>query len=383
MDDASEEDDGARIDAITGEIAAERRRQVTRWGRQDHPSIGPAGSEPFGPLADRWKAVNDARMETGAHSWDAILLEEVFEALAEADPARRRTELVQLAAVAAAEIEAIDRFGVRRRGPLISPRELAGNLDRFTVLDVRYLMGGPPGEEQHAAGHVPGAAYVDMDRDLADPPGEGGRHPLPDEARFEEAMRRAGVRADRPVVAYDDWQGRGAARAWWLLRHHGHPDVRVLDGGWSAWLADGLPVESGRVRPGPGDFTVSAEKGMPVVDADDVLGVEVLVDARAPERFSGATEPVDPVAGRIPGAVNVPTTANLDERGRFLPPARLRETYARVGAVASDSVAAYCGSGVTAAHDLLAMEMAGIRAALYPGSWSGWITDPGRPVETG
>jgi thiosulfate/3-mercaptopyruvate sulfurtransferase len=122
---------------------------------------------------------------------------------------------------------------------------------------------------------------------------------------------------------------------------------------------------------------------MPVVDADDVLGVEVLVDARAPERFSGATEPVDPVAGRIPGAVNVPTTANLDERGRFLPPGRLRETYARVGAVASDSVAAYCGSGVTAAHDLLAMEVAGIRAALYPGSWSGWITDPGRPVETG
>ena len=383
MDDAREEDDGARIDAIAGEIAAERRRQVTRWGRQDHPSIGPAGSEPFGRVADRWRAINDARMETGAHSWDAILLEEVFEALAEADPVRRRTELVQLAAVAAAEIEAIDRFGVLRRGPLISPRELAGNLDRFTVLDVRYLMGGPPGEEQHAAGHVAGAAYVDMDRDLADPPGAGGRHPLPDEARFEEAMRRAGVRADRPVVAYDDWQGRGAARAWWLLRFHGHPDVRVLDGGWSAWLADGLPVESGEVQTEPGDFTVSAEKGMPVVEADDVLGVEVLVDARAPERFSGATEPVDPVAGRIPGAVNVPTTANLDERGRFLPASRLRETYARVGAAASDSVAAYCGSGVTAAHDLLAMEVAGIRAALYPGSWSGWITDPGRPVETG
>ena len=270
-----------------------------------------------------------------------------------------------------------------RNGPLISPRELAGNLDRFTVLDVRYLMGGPPGAEQHAAGHVAGAAYVDMDRDLADPPGGGGRHPLPDEARFEEAMRRAGVRADRPVVAYDDWQGRGAARAWWLLRFHGHPDVRVLDGGWSAWLADGLPAESGEVHADPGDFTVVAEKQMPVVEADDVLAVDVLVDARAPERFSGATEPVDPVAGRIPGAVNVPTTANLDERGRFLPPGRLREAYARVGADASGSVAAYCGSGVTAAHDLLAMEVAGIRAALYPGSWSGWITDPDRPVETG
>jgi thiosulfate/3-mercaptopyruvate sulfurtransferase len=382
MDDASEKDDFARSDAIAGEIAAERRRQVERWGRQDHPSIGPAGSEPFGPVADRWKEINDARMESGAHSWDAILLEEVFEALAEADPARRRSELVQLAAVAAAEIETIDRFGVQRRGPLISPRELAANLDRFTVLDVRYLMGNPPGGEQHAAGHVAGAVYVDMDRDLAAPPGEGGRHPLPDEARFQDAMRRAGVRVDRPVVAYDDWQGRGAARAWWLLRFHGHPDVRVLDGGWSAWLADGLPVESGEVHAEPGDFTVSADKRMPVVEADDVLGVEVLVDARAPERFSGATEPVDPVAGRIPGAVNVPTSANLDERGRFLPAGRLRETYARVGADASDSVAAYCGSGVTAAHDLLAMEVAGIRAALYPGSWSGWITDPARPVET-
>ena len=268
-------------------------------------------------------------------------------------------------------------------GPLISPDELAVDLDRVTVLDVRYLMGGPPGEEQHRAGHVPGAAYVDMDRDLADPPGVGGRHPLPDEARFEEAMRRAGVRADRPVVAYDDWQGRGAARAWWLLRFHGHRDVRVLDGGWSAWLAAGLPVESGEVLAERGDFTLAADKQMPVVEADEVRGVDVLIDARAPERFRGDTEPVDPVAGRVPGAVNVPTTANVDEDGRFRSPDELRETYARVGADGGGTVAAYCGSGVTAAHDILAMEVAGIPAALYPGSWSGWITDPGRPVERG
>ena len=268
-------------------------------------------------------------------------------------------------------------------GPLITPDELAEDLDRCTVLDVRYVMGGPPGEEQHRAGHVPGAAYVDLDRDLADPPGGGGRHPLPDEARFEEAMRRAGVSGDRPVVVYDDWQGRGAARAWWLLRHHGHRDVRVLDGGWSAWVAAGLPVESGAVQVERGDFAVSADKGMPVVEAGGVLDVDVLVDARAPERFRGDTEPVDPVAGRIPGAVNVPTTANVDERGRFRPPAELRETYARVGVDPGRAVAAYCGSGVTAAHDVLAMEVAGIRAALYPGSWSGWITDPDRPVERG
>ncbi len=267
--------------------------------------------------------------------------------------------------------------------PLISPDELAADLDRVTVLDVRYVMGGPPGLEQHRAGHIPGAAYVDLDRDLADPPGEGGRHPLPDEERFEAAMRRAGVHSDRPVVVYDDWQGRAAARAWWLLRHHGHPDVRVLDGGWSAWVEDGHATESGEPDVEPGDFTLSETQHMPVVEADGVLGVDVLVDARAPERFRGETEPVDPVAGHIPGAVNVPTTDNLDERGRFRSPDRLREAYAAVGAATSGSVAAYCGSGVTAAHDVLAMEVAGIRAALYPGSWSGWITDPDRPVTSG
>jgi thiosulfate/3-mercaptopyruvate sulfurtransferase len=268
-------------------------------------------------------------------------------------------------------------------GPLIGADELAAALGRVTVLDARYVMGGPPGRDEHAAGHVPGAAYVDLDEDLADPPGERGRHPLPDEARFEAAMRRAGVGADRPVVVYDDWQGRAAARAWWLLRFHGHPDVRVLDGGWAAWREAGHPVETGETRPAPGDFTVSSTKRAAVVGPDEVLGVEVLVDARAPERYRGETEPVDPVAGHVPGAVNVPTTANLDERGRFLPAARLREAYARVGADAAVRVAAYCGSGVTAAHDVLAMEVAGIRAALYPGSWSEWVTDPERPVETG
>ncbi len=268
-------------------------------------------------------------------------------------------------------------------GPLISPDELAADLERFTVLDVRYLMGGPPGRELHAAGHVPGAAYVDLDHDLADPPGVGGRHPLPAPARFEAAMRRAGVRGDRPVVVYDDWQGRAAARAWWLLRHHGHDDVRVLDGGWSGWLQDGHPFESGESDVEPGDFVLSPMPQMAVVEADGVLEVDVLIDARAAERYAGETEPVDAVAGHIPGAVNVPTTDNLDERGRFRSAAELRSAYARVGADTSGSVAAYCGSGVTAAHDVLAMELAGIRAALYPGSWSSWITDPERPVQTG
>jgi len=268
-------------------------------------------------------------------------------------------------------------------GPLISADDLAARIDDFTVLDVRYLMGGPPGADEHAAGHVPGARFVDLDTDLADPPGTGGRHPLPDPARFEAAMRRVGVLTDRPVVVYDDWQGRAAARAWWLLRFHGHHDVRVLDGGWTAWRAAGLPVDTGLSNPVAGDFTVSGGRHMPVVEADDVAGVEVLIDARAPERYRGESEPVDLVAGHIPGAVNVPTTHNVDEHGLFLPPERLREVYARVGADGSARVAAYCGSGVTAAHDVLAMESAGIEAALYPGSWSGWITDPGRQVERG
>jgi len=272
-------------------------------------------------------------------------------------------------------------------GPLISAPRLAGLLGAVTVLDVRYRLGGPPGRKEYAAGHVPGAAYVDMDADLAAPPDEGGRHPLPDVAVFEAAMRRVGVRADRPVVVYDDWSGLAAGRAWWLLRHHGHPVVRVLDGGWDAWWRAGGEVETGEVAPrDDGDFNAGPGQ-MPVVGPEDVLDLRVLVDARAAERYRGETEPVDPVAGHIPGAVNVPTARNLREDGRFRPAEELRELYAAVGATPEagerGQVAAYCGSGVTAVHDIIAMEVAGIPAALYPGSWSGWITDPDRPVELG
>jgi thiosulfate/3-mercaptopyruvate sulfurtransferase len=184
-------------------------------------------------------------------------------------------------------------------------------------------------------------------------------------------------------VVYDDWAGRAAARCWWLLRFHGHPDVRVLDGGWSAWTVAGQPVETGDgPAVGPGDFVV-LPGSVPVVDVDDVRLVQVLVDGRAPERYRGETEPIDPVAGHIPRAVNVPTSRNLTDDGRFRSADELRAVYAEVGAVPGESVAAYCGSGVTAAHDVLAMEIAGIDAALYPGSWSEWVADPARPVETG
>ncbi|WP_309647830.1 sulfurtransferase [Nocardioides sp.] len=271
-------------------------------------------------------------------------------------------------------------------GPLISARELSELLaaqQPVTLLDVRYRMGSTTGAEDHAEAHLPGAVYVDLDTDLAAPAGEGGRHPLPDPGVFGEAMRRAGVHLDRPVVVYDDWSAHAAGRAWWLLRFHGHPDVRVLDGGLAAWRAEGGALESGAVEARPGDFACSGEQGMPVVDADGVLDVAVLVDARAAERYRGETEPVDPVAGHVPGAVNVPTSRNLTDDGRFRSPEELRVLYADVGAVPGADVAAYCGSGVTATHDLLALEVAGVRAALYPGSWSGWITDPSRPVATG
>jgi thiosulfate/3-mercaptopyruvate sulfurtransferase len=226
--------------------------------------------------------------------------------------------------------------------------------------------------------------YVDVDDDLAAPPagpGEpGGRHPLPATLDFERAMRRAGVRNDRPVVAYDDWGGRGASRVWWLLRYHGHPDVRVLDGGLAAWRHAGGAVEEGVVTPEPGDFT-AAPGHLPVVETEDVLAVEVLVDARASERYAGEHEPIDPVAGRIPGAVNVPTSENLGPDGRFKDPDELRRVYAAVGAVAGADVAAYCGSGVTACHDLLALAVVRVPAALYAGSFSDWVGDPERPVD--
>ncbi len=266
-------------------------------------------------------------------------------------------------------------------GPLITADELA-SLDGCTVLDVRYRMGGPPGAAEFARGHIPGAAYVDLDSALAAAPGPAGRHPLPDPWVFEEAMRAAGVRDDRPVVTYDDWAGRAAARCWWLLRWAGHQDVRVLDGGWRAWVQAGREQSTVQASPERGSFVVRPGQ-LAVVGADDVLDVAergVLVDARDPERYRGEVEPVDPVAGHIPGAVNVPTGANLTEDGRFRPPDELRRVYA---VAEGREVAAYCGSGVTAAHDLLAMAVAGIDATLYPGSWSEWVRDPTRPVATG
>lgn len=272
---------------------------------------------------------------------------------------------------------------------IITATELASELDRPTaptVLDVRYQMGGPPGRPEYEAGHVPGAVYVDLESELASPPGPGGRHPLPDLDVFTEAMRAAGVRADRPVVVYDGGQGWAAARAWWLLRWTGHPDVRVLDGGLAAWRAAGGDLSVGQPTLQEGDFT-PVPGGLALLRADDAAALArrgVLLDARAAERYRGEVEPIDKVAGHIPGAVSAPTTENVVEAGTvFRDASELAERFASLGATAKAEVGVYCGSGVSAAHEVLALAVAGIPAALYVGSWSEWTADPSRPVATG
>jgi thiosulfate/3-mercaptopyruvate sulfurtransferase len=273
---------------------------------------------------------------------------------------------------------------------LIGVIELAAALtagNSLVILDVRWRLGGPPGIDSYRAGHLPQAVFVDLDRDLAGPPGEGGRHPLPAPGDLQAALRRAGVSQNTSVVVYDDRDSTVAARAWWTLRYFGHHAVRVLDGGYQAWVDAGQPVSTTEPGPPPGDFT-ARPGGMPVLDAvaaGRLARSGVLLDARAGERYRGDTEPVDPVAGHIPAAVSAPTAANVGSDGRFRDAASLRERFAALGVIgAADSpVGAYCGSGITAAHEVLALALAGIPAALYVGSWSSWVADPSRPVATG
>ncbi len=330
---------------------------------------------------------------------------------------------------------------------LVGPEELRAELGRAQplLLDVRWTLAGPDREGYRAA-HLPGAVFCDLDAHLADPPGPGGRHPLPSPGRLLETFRRLGVRPGRSVVVYDGGVAAAAARAWWCLRWVGHEDVRVLDGGLPAWEAAGGELESGEVLPaavpalsagadGSGSLvpsgvspatapapsategtTVPAPSathagtaaatavdgtadpsaapavspagwsgGMLTVGAEEIAAgrVGVLLDARAAERFRGEAEPVDPVAGHIPGARSLPTARLLDADGRYLSGSVLRELFAAAGAGGEGPVAAYCGSGVTAAQLVLAAHEAGISAALYPGSWSHWITDPSHPVATG
>ncbi|MFF8862948.1 sulfurtransferase [Streptomyces sp. NPDC015139] len=268
--------------------------------------------------------------------------------------------------------------------------ELRPGVTPPVLLDVRWQLsvakaaGAPAfdGRAEYAAGHLPGAVFVDLDRELAAAAGAHGRHPLPDLAEFGAAMRRAGVSADRPVVVYDGGQGWAAARAWWMLRSTGHPDVRVLDGGLPSWQGD---LSTGTPAPAEGDF-VPAPTAAGLLDADGAAALArtgVLLDARAGERYRGEVEPIDRVGGHIPGAVSAPTTENVGPDGRFLPAAELRDRFKALGVSGDTRVGVYCGSGVSGAHEVLALAVAGVPADLYVGSWSEWSSDPARPVAVG
>ncbi|MCK9544020.1 MAG: sulfurtransferase [Novosphingobium sp.] len=274
----------------------------------------------------------------------------------------------------------------------------AGDLARLVadgavaVFDCSFDLADPnAGARAFAEGHIPGARYLHLDNDLSAPPGEGGRHPLPDADDLAARLRAAGLSRGRQVVAYDRSGGPYAARLWWLLRWLGHEAVAVLDGGLAAWKEAGGALEAG-VPPPPeaGTFGSPNPGAAPVVGVDDVWrniasGDRLVLDARPPHRFAGQPDPLDPVAGHIPGARNRFYRDNLDASGRFLPPVELAAAFRAVlGDFAPDRTILQCGSGVTACHNALAMAAAGLGgAALYPGSWSEWIRDPARPIARG
>ncbi|MBO0680821.1 sulfurtransferase [Mycolicibacterium sp. S2-37] len=277
-----------------------------------------------------------------------------------------------------------------RAGIFITAAELKRLLDGggpVAVLDVRWQLNEPDGHDAYRRGHVPGAVYVSLDDELTDHSVTGrGRHPLPTGSSVQAAARLWGVRDGVPTVVYDDWNRAGSARAWWVLTAAGISDVRILDGGLAAWTAAGGRLEAGEVTPEPGDVVVTHEDlyhgALPTLTAEEVAGYGgLLLDARAPRRFSGEDEPVDPVAGHIAGARNAPSTDVLTADGTLRPADDLTRFFDDRG-VAGD-VGVYCGSGVTASVVVAVLRDKGIDAALYPGSWSEWCSDPSRPVATG
>jgi len=278
---------------------------------------------------------------------------------------------------------------------LISATELAQNLNNpnWIVLDCRHDLTNPnAGRDAYAAGHIPGAQFVHLDEDLSDknpgPNGEfRGRHPLPEREQFVAMLRRLGIDKTTQVVVYDGQDGMYAARMWWMLRWVGHQQVAVLDGGIGSWSAAGQPLSTDSVTKAPGTINAAASLVTTVNAAELLTNVSqptrLVVDARAPDRFRGENETLDPVGGHIPGAKNRFFKDNLQADGKFKPAEQLRAEFGAIIEDAEKSVM-QCGSGVTACHNLLALEVAGLPgAALYPGSWSEWCADPGRPIATG
>ena len=278
-------------------------------------------------------------------------------------------------------------------GPLIDAQSLARELDRgdCIVVDCRFTLTDPPaGRAAYDRGHIPGARYADLDNDLARHAHEGeGRHPLPEPERFAATLGSWGIGRDDAVVAYDEGSGAIAARLWWLLGWIGHPRRAVLDGGFAAWQQAGLPVEQKPPSVRARRYEAGPPRNEDVVATGEVAAAQaagdLLVDARAAPRYRGEQEPIDPKAGHVPGARNRAFSANVTPSGRFRPPAELRaELTELLDGRSPDRLVAMCGSGVTACHLLLAMEVAGLSGGrLYAGSWSEWIRDPARPIRTG
>lgn len=275
---------------------------------------------------------------------------------------------------------------------LITAAELANLIEageRLTILDVRWRLDEPDGRPAYLQGHIPGAVYASLEDELSDHAVAGrGRHPLPSGSDLQAAARRWGVRQDEPVVVYDDWNRAGSARAWWVLTAAGLPNVRILDGGLGAWRSAGRSLETGEATAQPGNVTVPHDDlyagALPTLTAEQAgAGGVTLLDARAPERFRGEVEPLDPAAGHIPGATNLPSTAVLSADGTFGGEEALLRLLADRGIERDATVGAYCGSGVTASVTVAALAAAGRDAALFPGSWSEWCADPGRAVAVG
>ncbi|MEM7098124.1 MAG: sulfurtransferase [Pseudomonadota bacterium] len=267
---------------------------------------------------------------------------------------------------------------------LVDVEWLAEHRERCVILDCRATLGQiGQGRQEYLLNHIEGAIFADLDADLADPPDHRGRHPLPSLARWQATLQSWGITNQSQVVTYDDAGGAFAARAWWMIKWAGHANVAVLDGGWGAWCANNFATTAQVHEPSPSSFTLHAPL-VELVQVDQVhksLTEEdfMLIDARAYPRFAGKEEPIDPVAGHIPGALCKVFQDNLDEHGRFKSAEELRLRFA--AQLASDKpVVCYCGSGVTAAHNVLAMQIAGLNAGMYADSWSGWITNPNRPV---
>jgi thiosulfate/3-mercaptopyruvate sulfurtransferase len=271
-------------------------------------------------------------------------------------------------------------------GPLVDGGWLFDHIDEpgLRVIDLRWYLDGRPGRAAYEAGHIPGAVFVDLDREITGHGEGGGRHPLPSRQQFEVAMRQAGLGRGSRAVVYDDQGGFSAGRLWWLLRYFGHPDVALLDGGLAAWPGD-LSAETARYP--HGDFVASPPREESKLDFEELVKAAddlVLLDARSGPRYRGEVEPLDPKAGHIPAARIAPWQANLDDNQRFLEAGALRRRFQNLGVRAGSDAVAYCGSGVSACHNLLALEIAGLSGArLYPGSWSDWSRRPDAPVATG